>query len=97
MNLSRQAICLVQNKDVPVLDVINFLDDSLESGVIHLVYTNQEVGLAGANTVLVHQKLHGLHQLSLLFDSIRRTITKVVFTTIALNNHHGNHRYYFEV
>ena len=65
MNLSRQAIGLVWNENISVLHVINFLDDSLESGVIHLVYTNQEAGLTSANIVLVHQKRHGLHQLSL--------------------------------
>ena len=68
MNLSCRAIGLALNKNVSVLDVINFLDDSLESGVIHLVYTNQEAGLTSTNIVLVHQKLYGLHQLSLLFD-----------------------------
>jgi hypothetical protein len=67
MNLLRRAIDLVLDKNVSVLDVINFLDD-FESGVIHLVYTNQEAGLMSTNIVLVHQKLHGLHQLSLLFD-----------------------------
>ena len=62
MNLSCQAIGLVWKKILSVLNIINFLDDSLESGVIHLVYTNQEAGLMSTNIVLVHQKLHGLHQ-----------------------------------
>jgi len=97
MNLSRRAVGLVQNKNVSVLDAINFLYDSLELGVIHLVYTDQEAGLTSTNIVLVHPKLHGLHQLSLLFDWIRLTKMRVIFTTIASNNHHGNHLYYFEV
>lgn len=42
------------------------LDCPLESGVIHLINTNQEACLMSIEIMLNHQQLYGLHQISLL-------------------------------
>ena len=97
MNLSCRTVCLVRDENISMFHIIHFLDYPSESGVIHLINTNQEAGLTSADFMLVHQQLYRLHQISFLLDRIRLPERRVVFMTIMSNNGHGNHYYYVEV